>query len=281
MMCKYNIEAGETFMQLRRIHILFPQGRNKALTFSYDDGRQEDRRLVSIFRKHGLKATFNLNSGEADTDERRIPMNEWKELYDGFELASHTVNHPPIDRCPLSLVAQEIMEDRKAIEAVTGYPVRGFAYPFGSFTPEIISLLPSLGIRYGRLTGDSDGFAIPEDFYKWKATCHHDHRLLENAEAFLSINNDFRLNLMYVWGHSYEFTNDDNWEVIERFAYLAGGRDDIWYAANIEIVDYMDAARRIIFSADLSLVSNPSAMDVWLSVDGMPVIVPGGKTIVI
>ena len=154
MMCKYNIEAGETFMQLRRIHILFPQGRNKALTFSYDDGRQEDRRLVSIFRKHGLKATFNLNSGEA---------NEWKELYDGFELASHTVNHPPIDRCPLSLVAQEIMEDRKAIETVTGYPVRGFAYPFGSFTPEIISLLPSLGIRYGRLTGDSDGFAIPED----------------------------------------------------------------------------------------------------------------------
>ena len=57
MMCKYNIEAGETFMQSRLIHILFPQGRNKALTFSYDDGRQEDRRLVSIFRKHGLKAT--------------------------------------------------------------------------------------------------------------------------------------------------------------------------------------------------------------------------------
>ena len=171
-------------MQLRRIHILFPQGRNKALTFSYDDGRQEDRRLVSIFRKHGLKATFNLNSGEADTDERRIPVNEWKDLYDGFELASHTVNHPPIDRCPLSLVAQEIMEDRKAIEAVTGYPVRGFAYPFGSFTPEIISLLPSLGIRYGRIVGDSDGFAIPEDFYKWKATCHHNHRLLENAVPF-------------------------------------------------------------------------------------------------
>ena len=86
---------------------------------------------------------------------------------------------------------------------------------------------------------------------------------------------------MYVWGHSYEFTNNDNWDVIERFASLAGGRDDIWYATNIEIVDYMDAARRIIFSADHSLVSNPSAMDVWLSVDGMPVIVPGGKTIVI
>ena len=57
-------------MRPRAIHALFPKGRYKALTFSYDDGREEDRRLVSIFRKHGLKATFNLNSGEVETDPR-------------------------------------------------------------------------------------------------------------------------------------------------------------------------------------------------------------------
>ncbi len=266
-------------MDLRRIHTLFPNGRNKVLTFSYDDGREEDRRLVSIFKEHGLKATFNLNSGEAKTDVHRIPMDEWNDLYSGFELASHTVYHPPIDRSPLPLVAQEILEDRKAIEAVVGYPVRGFAYPFGSYTPEILSLLPSLGIRYGRVVGDSDNFSMPEDFYKWKATCHHNHRLYENAEAFLAINNDFRLNLMYVWGHSYEFTTYDNWDLIERFASLVSRRDDIWYATNIEIVDYMDASKRLVFSADNSIVSNPSALDIWLSVDGLPAIVPGGKTI--
>ena len=162
-------------------------------------------------------------------------MHEWKDLYDGFELASHTVNHPPVDRCPLSLVAQEILEDRKAIESVAGYPVRGFAYPFGSYTPEILSLLPSLGIRYGRIVGNSDGFALPDDFYLWKATCHHNHRLMENAESFLAIKNDYRLSLMYAWGHSYEFTTYDNWDVMERFASLVSGHDDIWYATNIEI----------------------------------------------
>ena len=265
----------------RAIHTLFPEGRFKALTSSYDDGREEDRRLVSIFREHGLKATFNLNSGEAETDPRRIPMNDWKELYDGFEIASHTVTHPPVDRCPLSLVAEEILEDRKAIERITGYPVRGFAYPFGSYTPEILSLLPSLGIRYGRIVGNSDGFAIPENFYRWKATCHHSHRLLENGEAFLAISNDYHLNLMYVWGHSFEFPRDDNWDVMERFADMISGRDDIWYASNIEIADYIDASRRLIFSADHSIVSNPSAMDVWLSVDGESVTIPGGKTTVI
>ncbi len=268
-------------MYLKSVHILFPGGRNKALTFSYDDGRAEDRRLVYIFRKYGLKATFNLNSGQADKDPRRIPMHEWKELYDGFELASHTVNHPPVDRCPLSLVAQEILEDRKAIEAVAEYPVRGFAYPFGSYTPEILSLLPSLGIRYGRIVGDSDGFSLPDDFYQWKATCHHNHRLMENAESFLAIKNDYRLSLMYVWGHSYEFTTFDNWNVMERFASLVSGHDDIWYATNIEIVDYMDASRRLAFSADHSMVYNPSAQDVWLSVDGVSVIVSGGKTLLI
>jgi len=32
---------------------LFPQGRSRALTMSYDDGVVEDRRLVEIFNRHG------------------------------------------------------------------------------------------------------------------------------------------------------------------------------------------------------------------------------------
>ena len=35
----------------------------KALTFSYDDGIEQDRKLVDIFNKYGMKATFNLNTG--------------------------------------------------------------------------------------------------------------------------------------------------------------------------------------------------------------------------
>ena len=37
-------------------------GKMKALTFSYDDGVTQDQRLISLFNKYGLKATFNLNS---------------------------------------------------------------------------------------------------------------------------------------------------------------------------------------------------------------------------
>ena len=265
-------------MRSRTVYTVFPEGKVKALTLSYDDGRDEDRRLVSIFREHGLRATFNLNSGQSETDPRRIPQSEWNEVYSGFEIASHTVTHPSIDRCPLPYVAEEIIEDRKALEAITGYPVRGFAYPNGCFSQEIISLLPALGIRYGRIVGNSDSFAIPDDFYRWKATCHHNHRLIENAEAFLSIDNTRHLFLMYVWGHSFEFSRDGNWELMERFAEMAGGRDDIWYATNIEIADYLDASRRLIFAADCSFVHNPSAISVWISAGGEPVMIPGGET---
>ena len=34
----------------------------KRLTFSYDDGVTQDRRLVPLLNRYGMKATFNINS---------------------------------------------------------------------------------------------------------------------------------------------------------------------------------------------------------------------------
>ena len=51
--------------------------------------------------------------------------------------------------------------------------------------------------------------------------------------------------MFYVWGHSYEFDENDNWNVIEDFAKFIGGRNDIWYAANIEIYEYVQAFKNL------------------------------------
>ena len=45
------------------IFMRFPGGKKKALTLSYDDGVEQDIRLIDIMKKNGLKGTFNLNSG--------------------------------------------------------------------------------------------------------------------------------------------------------------------------------------------------------------------------
>lgn len=86
--------------------------------------------------------------------------------------------------------------------------------------------------------------------------------------------------MMYVWGHSYEFTNADNWEVIEQFCELAGGKEDIWYATNIEIVDYLDVVNMAQYAADGSFVYNPCAQSLWIRVDDEDIIeVKGGQQV--
>ena len=47
-----------------------------------------------------------------------------------------------------------------------------------------------------------------------------------------------------------------------------GGWEDIWYATNIEIVDYLKAGENLIYSAEGNFVYNPSVQTVWLNVDG-------------
>ena len=121
------------------IYTCFPGGKHKVLTMSYDDGRLEDRRLVELFNRYGIRGTFNLNGGLPRPE--RIPESEWVELYKGHEVACHTYHHPTISRSPLDQTARQVLADRMQLEGVMGYPVRGLAYPNGSWTPEIAALL--------------------------------------------------------------------------------------------------------------------------------------------
>lgn len=254
-----------------KVYIAFPEGKAKALTMSYDDGKIQDERLVSIFNRHGIKGTFNLNYGYMDKEDMnppRIPSTRINELYSGHEIATHTLTHPTIARCPLTGVAEEILEDRKGLEKITGTIIRGHAYPNGSYSEDIKNLFHQLGIAYGRVVPSTHNFELPEDPMEWHPTCHHnDPELMTLAEEFANFNKPQYLKLMYVWGHSYEFDNNDNWDVIEKFCAYMGGRDDIWYATNIEIIDYMSAAKNLRFSADNTCVYNPNACSIWLQID--------------
>jgi len=256
----------------------FPGGKFKALTLSYDDGKDADRRLVDLFNQHGIKGTFHLNSGLLGKDGR-IAANEVKTLYEGHEVAAHSVTHPTIARCPQEQMIHELIQDRITLEALVGYPVRGLSYPNGSHSQQLRALLPHLGFAYARVVGDTHGFGLPEDLYQWKSTCHHTHNLIENAQRFVSFNKKQYLYLMYVWGHSYEFDLEQNWHLIEEFCKITGSREDIWYATNIEIVDYLAAWDRLQFAAAGTFVYNPSVQPVWLSVDGCVVEVKGGEQV--
>lgn len=269
---------------MKSIYRCFPNGVFKVLTTSYDDGVKQDKRLIHIFNKYGIKGTFHLNSAYICEDENiddrgRLSRKQVVEVYKGHEVAAHTATHPLIESCPINQVINEIMEDRKELESIFRYTVRGLSYPYGSYSEEIKKMLPFTGIEYSRIVGNSECFNIPKDLYEWKATCHHNHKLLELTDKFISQNRGEHLDLFYVWGHSYEFDRDNNWDLIEKFVEKIGNRNNIWYATNIEIVDYLKAFDRLQFSMDCSFVYNPSAISVWVIRDSKIYEIKGGNQV--
>ncbi|MBO5198415.1 MAG: polysaccharide deacetylase family protein [Lachnospiraceae bacterium] len=254
---------------------LFPGGRRRALTMSYDDGVVYDRRLVEIFNQYGIKGTFHLNSGRlnlANMEEDGVPMG----LYRGHEVSSHMKNHPYPNQLPDATLIDEIFGDRANLEKLCGYPVRGMSYPYGIYNDHIIEIAKNCGMEYSRTVASTNGFNPPDDFMKWHPTVHHKGDLNGLWDRFMNAAGDAML-LFYIWGHSYEFAREDNWEIIENFCKMAGGRDDVWYATNIEIKDYITAQRNLVVSADGTMIYNPSCLDVWVRMDEEPVRIKAGS----
>lgn len=260
---------------LKTIYVCFPEGKNKVLTMSFDDGREEDRILVRLFEKYGIKGTFNLNSGIQG--EHYIPKEDYKQLYGTQEIACHTVNHPTLSRCPLSNAAMEVLKDREALEKITGKIVSGLAYPNGVYTEEIARLLPSLGIRYARTIHSTYDFEMPQNWFQWNPTCHFLENLGELGNQFLGFFKRKYLYMMYVWGHSYELEEPGAWEKLERFCVEMSGKKEIWYATNGEIEAYMANAAQLRFSAAGDRVYNPGYEPVWLEIDDQIKKVDGGS----
>jgi len=258
--------------------LTWPEGRHKVVTFSYDDGKAADRRLVALFNDHGLKGTFHLNAGLLGEGER-LGADEVRRLYAGHEIAAHTWNHPTIARCPLDQVALQVLEDRRGLEPLAGRPVSGFSYPNGSVDPAIVRLLPDLGVRYARMVGNSHSFALPDDPWRWVSTCHHNQGLADRTTEFLAHAKSQYLIWFSVWGHSYEFDRDNNWAVIEDACQRLGDDPGVWSATCLEAFDYLEAGRRVRFSTDLSQAENPNAIALWFTIDGQLVkLVPGSNS---
>ncbi len=251
----------------------FPQGRGKALTFSYDDGVKQDGRLIEILNAHGMRGTFNINGNrfapEENADDPKYncysKQNALRIYVEPHEVALHSFTHPFLETLPTGVCAYEIVSDRVALETLFGKIVRGMAYPMGTYSDAVVDVLKSCGVVYSRTTKATEKFDLPTDFLRWHPTCKHTHpNLMGLADEFLNTTVKRHPKLFYLWGHSYEFRDADNWDVIESFTdKMAGKEDTIWYATNMEIYEYMTDYSRLVWSADGLIVSNPTNRTLW------------------
>lgn len=229
-------------------------GKNKALTFSYDDGVTQDIRLIEIFNKYNLKATFNLNSellgkkNELVCNGVRILHNknnpeDVRYIYEGHEVAVHTLTHPNLTQIEDDgEVIRQVEQDRITLSELVGYEVDGMAYPCGGVNcnDRVAQLIKdNTGVKYSRTIDVTESFDPYPDIFQYKGTLYH-HRdwdkLFEMGEKFLNLKTDTP-KVFYIWGHAYEFDiYPERWEMFEEFCRMMSGKDDIFYATNREIL---------------------------------------------
>jgi len=230
------------------------QGKMKALTFSYDDGVTQDIRLIEIFNKYGLKATFNLNSellgqpGElvcngVTVNHTKVNPEDVKHIYEGHEIAVHTLTHPNLTEIADDKeVLRQVEQDRLNLSELAGYEVLGMAYPCGGVNcndrvAEIIRT--NTPIKYARTITTTESFDPYPDLYQYKGTVYHNggwDKMFELGKQFLELKADTP-QVFYIWGHAYEFDIfPKRWEQFDAFCKMMSGKDDIFYGTNLEIL---------------------------------------------
>lgn len=282
---------------MRYMFLRFPGGKQKAVTFSYDDGCADDVTTAKFFEKYNLRATFNINSGNIAKVSGGWHLTK-DEIYEhifkkGYEIAVHGEYHKAPGNVRAIEGIKDVLNCRLGLEKEFDTIIRGMAYPDSGITvfrnntsyEEIKNYLKDLGIAYSRTLGsDNNSFELPTDWYKWIPTAHHNNpKLFDYIDEFLSITGNEYIastgpKLFYIWGHSYEFGRD-GWDRLEKICEKLANNDDIWYATNIEIYDYVNAYNSLIFNAKGDVIYNPSLYTLYFVVDTKPFSIKPGETL--
>ena len=210
----------------------------KYIILSFDDNPIEDRRAVELLNQYQMKGTFFLNSGTLNNNGF-LAKEELKEVYNGHEVASHTINHLKLKELTKDEIKYQIERDIANIEAYTGQKVYGFAYPFGEYNKKIKTVVKELGLKYARTVKGTKEFKTPTDFLEWHPTMHFsgmawdtDDRerrnrgvqfMLDHVEMFLS---DPNAEVLHLWLHSWELKSDRfKWDQLERLLRIISQED--------------------------------------------------------
>lgn len=254
---------------------LYPNGKSKAFNVTYDDGVLQDVRFVGLLNKYNLKGTFNLNS-QLMEDEfewthengmvvKRLTKDKVLSLYNGHEVASHTLTHPYMDNLSREEVLHELQADKANLEKLFGREIKGFAAPFDYYSELIEGCVKECGFEYARISEESRAFTPQTDYYNWKTTVFHlDSGLDKFTNAFLNTNEE--LALFQIVGHSYDLDAENMWEHIENIFKKISSDENILPMTTIEIIDYLKAMSFCEINGEH--IINNSDISLWFDING-------------
>lgn len=262
---------------MNNIQICYPGFKRKCFTLSYDDGVLQDIPFLEMINFYGVKATFNLNSGlfgqikyRNGINNSRLKEEELLNIYEGHEIASHSMYHYHLENKDYETNYVQIKKDKEILESMFNTDVKGFAYPFGTYSTDTIDVLKKLGFVYARTTKPSYKFTLDEDYLLLKPTCSHSDKKLINL-ALEFIDSKEKLALFYVWGHTYEFANNNNWGLFRELLEILKNDKDIAYLTNIEAITYLIESKKIDITN--TTIFNNSDIDLFFIVNNEEIII--------
>lgn len=190
----------------------------------WDDGDVDDIRLVKILKKHGARATFNINPGGWKSERRmahrvkgeyavyRLTLDEMPQVYEGFCIGGHTMTHPILTNIDPVWALTELVECKRYIESHFGQDACGMAYPCGVYNDSVKELVRKAGYLYSRTTENVDLDLNTKDPMALHAHCHFlATDFWEKFNAVKAVDGDF-----YFWGHAFELMgNDARWQKLD------------------------------------------------------------------
>ena len=231
----------------------FLNGKTKVFNVTYDDGVLQDVRFVALLNKYNLKGTFNLNSGLMESEFewthesgrviKRLSKDKAVPLYQGHEIACHTLTHPYMHDLSEQEILHELQEDKANLEKLFGREVKGFAVPFDYYSERIENCVRQCGFSYARISQESRSFAPQTDYFNWKATVFHTDPELEQLTRQF-IESDEELAIFQIVGHSYDLDVENMWDRIENVFRMIAAHDDILPMTTIEIVELLQRRDR-------------------------------------
>ncbi|MDQ8194626.1 polysaccharide deacetylase family protein [Coraliomargarita sp. SDUM461004] len=204
----------------------------------WDDGVNDDIRLIGILRKHGAKASFNLNPAthgelrQGAYNERwgkrieRLARHELNDVYAGFTIANHSMTHPWPTQIPLADWRTEVVDARKILQDWFQQEILGFVYPYGDCDAATADVVREAGHLYARTTKNATPCMPVADPMMLHADCHfHNERFWDLYEQAKTS----EAGVFYFWGHSYELCTEAEWDAFDaKIARISADGDAEW-----------------------------------------------------
>lgn len=137
---------------------------------TFDDGYADFvTHALPLLDRHGCGATLFVLPGRLGGDNAWDPLGPRKPLLTadgirhaaarGVEIGSHGLTHVDLTKADDALLRAEVADSRAALAELTGAPVAGFCYPYGTLDRRTVDAVRAAGYAYacaidpGPLTG--------------------------------------------------------------------------------------------------------------------------------